>query len=247
MPNGVRLQPGDPLEAIQAAEWNRHVDSSDAYHRTKALGEILPPPTSGGRDSNFVKVKNNSGGMRRTGEILEFTGLVFTDLTGAVPLPWMTGGSPTLVNSFGVLMRRMESGSDVIDDCQIAGVNYQTLVNVTDADHKYARVDAATYVLQSAAIGPARIIFKPTGTGEKLCVVLLNDTVGEVLIKNDTGSDIAVNSSGTFKIFTGTVGNESDTGQTISAYNKTSVAFKNGKFGSCSLLNGYAYAVPWQI
>ena len=120
-------------------------------------------------------------------------------------------------------------------------------IDVTDADHRYAVVAASDYNLQSAAIGPVKILYKPSGTGSAvMCLVNLIGMVGEILVKNDTGSDIAVNTSGTFKIFSGTPGSETDTGQTISAYNKSSVAFKNGKFGSVSILEGRAYAVPWQ-
>lgn len=74
----------------------------------------------------------------------------------------------------------------------------------------------------------------------------LDTSQGEILVKNATGSDIAINSSGTFQVWSGTPGSESDTGLTITAYNKTSLAFKNGKFGSVGWLMGQAYAVPWQ-
>lgn len=74
----------------------------------------------------------------------------------------------------------------------------------------------------------------------------LNSTPPELLVKNATGSDIAVNTSGTFQIWTGTPGSESNSGDTIVAYNKTSTAFKDGKFGSAGWLNGEAYVTPWQ-
>ena len=61
------------------------------------------------------------------------------------------------------------------------------------------------------------------------------------------GSDIAINSSGTFQLWTGTPGSEAYANCDITAYNKTSTAFKNGKFGAVSLLNGQAYAVPYQV
>ena len=74
----------------------------------------------------------------------------------------------------------------------------------------------------------------------------LDVSQGEILVKNATGSDIAINSSGTYQIWSGTPGSEADTGITITAYNKTSVAFKNGKFGSLGWLMGHAYVTPWQ-
>lgn len=69
---------------------------------------------------------------------------------------------------------------------------------------------------------------------------------GEILVKNDSGSAIAANASGTFKIFTGAAGSEADSGMTITAYNKTSVSFANGKFGAAAWIHGAYYAVPWQ-
>lgn len=224
-------------------QWQRHDEAAEAYFRTKALGGNTFIPR-GGSDTNIVTVKNNSGAARSAGEILEFTGWALDD-PGSQDLPanWLVGGSPTLVNGFGVLLREMANGE--YDACQVAGC-CRAAIDVTDADHRYAVPAASDYNLQSAAIGPVKILYKP-GTGTAvLCFVRLIGMVGEILVKNDTGSDIAVNSSGTFKIFSGTPGSESDTGQTISAYNKSSVAFKNGKFGSVSILEGYAYAVPWQ-
>lgn len=231
-------------DRIPFTQWQRHDEASEAYFRTKARGDSAG--IRGGRgDSNIIKVKNGSGAARRRGDILEFTGYELTDPSSLddLPMAWLTGGSPTLVNGFGVLLRATPDGE--LDSCQVAGV-CGAYVNVTDADHRYAVVAASTYVLQSAAIGPVKILYKPSGTGELVAFVNLIGMVGEILVKNDTGSPIAVNSSGTFKIFSGTVGSESDTGQTISAYNKSSVPFADGKFGSVSILEGRAYAVPWQ-
>lgn len=230
--------------SFEAAEFNRHVEASDAYHLTRATGI---PGRGGNRntDTNIIKVKNNSGGDRRAGDILEFTGLAITNFDD-VPMAWLTGGSPTLVNGFCVLLRASPNGSTEMEDCQVAGACI-AYVNITDADHKYATVAASTYVLQSTIIGPARILCpESSGTGEKKCLVLLNDVVGECLVKNATGSDIAINSSGTFQLWTGTPGSESYANCDVTAYNKTSTAFKNGKFGAVSYLNGQAYAVPFQ-
>lgn len=217
-------------ERAELASLRRRVAYSETTRRT-----VYTAPTA-----TVCRVKNTSGATRNHGEVLEFSGSPITDFTSQ---PIVTGVSPTLVNGFGVLLEPIENND--FGPCVIKG-GCIAEVNVSDADHRYAKVDSATYVLQSAAIGPARILAKPSGTGQKTCFILMNDAVGEVLVKNDTGSDIAVNSSGTFKIFGGTAGSEADTGQTISAYNKSSVTFKNGKFGSVSLLNGIAYAVPWQ-
>lgn len=237
----IRASRGD--SAIPWPQWQRHDEAAEAYFRSKARGEAAFAPAGGGASGVRIKVKNNSGADRRAGEVLEFTGFALDDEWLEQGFLWTTGGSPTLVNDFGVLLRPTPNGD--IDDCQIAGA-CMALVNVGDADHRFAVVSASTYILQSAAIGPVTIAYKPSGMGEKKCLVHIRGVTGEILVKNDTGSDIASGSSGTFKVFSGTPGSESDTGQTITAYNKSSVAFKNGKFGAASVLNGYAYACPWQ-
>lgn len=211
-------------------------------------GIYYPSPLRTARDSNIIQVMNTSGSTRRAGDVVEFTG--FATSKAATPaLPnaidiVLNGGSPTLANGFGVLLSAVANSGGPVD-CQVGGFCV-AFVNITDTDHKYATVTASTFVLQSSIIGPVRIEYQPGTTGEKSCVVRINDVVGECLVKNATGSDIAVNSSGTFQLWTGTPGSESYTNADVTAYNKSSVVFKNGKFGSVSYLNGQAYAVPWQ-
>lgn len=71
--------------------------------------------------------------------------------------------------------------------------------------------------------------------------------VNEVLIKNETGSAIAAGASGTFNVYIGTAGSETDSGMDLTCYNRSSVSFATSKFGSAGRLNGGSvYAVPWQ-
>ena len=216
--------------------------------RQRNGGSAEYPSLGRRRDTNIVQVMNTSGDNRRAGDIVEFTGFATSKATSPA-LPDSTeivlnGGSPTLANGFGVLLSAVKSADGPVD-CQISGACV-AFVNVADTDHTYAVVTASTFVLQSSIIGPVRIIHKASGTGEKSCVVMINDVVGECLVKNASGSDIAVNSSGTFQLWTGTPGSESYANCDVTAYNKTSTAFKNGKFGAVSYLNGKAYAVPFQ-
>ena len=154
---------------ISAAEFNRHGQAADIV-----LGKALGKPGAPLRleyDTNRITVKNSSGADRRRGEILEFTGSPLTDFSSGEL--WLTGGSPTLANGFGVLLNPIPNNKFGNKDCQVAGV-CAALVNVTDATHKFAKVTASTYVLQSTASGAVRILHKPSGTGEKLCTVLLS-------------------------------------------------------------------------
>ena len=163
---GSKIKAGD--NAISAREFNRHVDAADFLQSNFGLG-IPGAPKSVGRGANFVAVKNSSGGLRRQGELLEFTGLDLTDLTSRELM--LVGGSPSLANAFGILQAPIASG-ERSELCQVAGTCV-ALVNMASASHKFARVTSATYVLQSVALGPVRILFSPGGTGEKTCAVLI--------------------------------------------------------------------------
>ncbi len=200
-----KLTPGQPI-SFPAAEWNRHVEASDAYHRTRSLEEP-GSPISQRRESNVVNTKNSSGADRRKGEILEFTGSPLTDFSDG--LIWLIGDEPQLTNGFGVLLAAAPDGK--FEECQVSGV-CTALVNVTDVDHKFAQVSASTYVLQSAASGPVRILYKDSGTGEKECAVLLDAPFVEIHrgIVDNSGSPITKGGSGNVKRYTD--GTSSDSG-----------------------------------
>jgi hypothetical protein len=153
----------------------------------------------------------------------------------------MTGGSPTLANGFGILIRATPAGA--IEDCQISGV-CPAKVNVTDMDHRYAIVQASTYVLQSAAIGPVKILYKPS-TGTVMCAVNLIGMVGEILVKNESGGDYAANSGfHDYHVYSWASGTLADTGAILSARNIP--IFKSGKMGAASVMEGVAFACPWE-
>jgi hypothetical protein len=236
-----------PGQTISARAWNRMVEASEWYHRHMARGLTGQIGASFG-DSNIIKVRNDSGDIRRQGEILEFTGSVLSDPEelGQQQI-WAKGDEPTLANGFGVLLESLPEPSDDepgIGAFQVAGA-CAAFVNILDADDRYARAVASNCVLQSVPIGPVRIIYKPTGTGEKMCWVHLLGVTGEVLVKNQSGGDYSANGGPhDYHVYKGTPGGFTDTNQVLSAYNIP--AFKTGKMGAASLLEGIAYAAPWE-
>lgn len=245
-----RVSKGDPLR-IPHDVWNALLDMLSWWRRghrndldSEALSSMLE------RSQTLAWVKNASGGSRQRYEILGLeTTLIdpsysaYTDDTLA-----FSGITPTTAahhsGKFCVLQEPI--ANNAIGLACIDGVTLAKL-SVGSTSHTHAEVtNNDGSFLTTGAIGCVRVLYNGGGTGTKTGMVKLGHAVGEILIKNDTGSDIAINSSGTYKVFSGTPGSETDTGQTISAYNKSSTAFKNGKFGSASLLSGQAYAVPWQ-
>src|SRR5262245_24742246 len=129
-------------------------------------------------DSNVVNAKNTSGADRRKGEILEFSGSPLNDFKDG--LLWLNGEQPQHAKSFGVLLQAVPNGK--FQDCQVSGV-CSALVNVTDTNHEYAAPRNSNAVLQSGAVGPVRILHKPSGTGEKTCVVRLEVDLGVDIVQ----------------------------------------------------------------
>jgi len=65
-----------------------------------------------------------------------------------------------------------------IGKAQVAGV-CPALVDIQDAEHRYARLPAGEYVLKSDTSGPVRIVQKPDETGVVLCVILFGEDLQE--------------------------------------------------------------------
>ena len=133
--------------------------------------------------------------------------------------------------------------------CVIAGLTFVKL-NITHADDDYCEIaNGVTTYLTTGALGSSRILWKSSGTGssDKWGLIRVGDPSGEILVYNATGSAIAAASSGTATVYEGTAGSETSTGQTLTVYNRTSVSWANGKFGSAAIINrGQAYVSPLQ-
>lgn len=155
---------------IPAADWNEMVDAVNDYRLRRRLGDPLPaPPIS--VSPAIVKIQNSSGAARRGGDLLQLDAPLVTTLDrehlwfdGVVP------AAPLWQKSHGVLIRQTPNGE--LGDLQVAGVCL-AYVNVTDTGHYRCDAKAAQYTLESCFAGPWQIIYKPSGTGEKLCVVCL--------------------------------------------------------------------------
>ena len=145
--------------------WNNIIGSANEYAQ-RQLGE--PRPTASTPiQTDIIKIKNSSGVQVRLGEVLELSGFL---LTGVVRESlWFDGDTPDGTRPFAIALQDIPG--DSIDVAQVSGACV-ALVNVTDAGHEYAEVASGEPVLQSAATGPVRILYKPTGTGEKTCAVL---------------------------------------------------------------------------
>jgi hypothetical protein len=149
-----------------ASLWNNIIDSANdfAMRRLGSGGGSVGSLVS----TDIVKIRNSSGAAIRQGELLEISGFLLTDLVR--DSLWFEGDVPNSVRPFGIALQDMPI--DTIDRCQVSGVCI-ALVNVSDDGHGYAEVVSGDAVLHSTGTGPVRILYKPAGTGEKVCAVLL--------------------------------------------------------------------------
>lgn len=182
-----KVSPGQPIPR-SASLWNNLIGAANEY-AARQLGQPgrLKTPLI---PTDVIKIKNSSGAQVRLGEVLEISGFLLSDVVR--DSLWFDGDTPDGTRPFGIVLQDMPTAA--IDRAQVSGVCV-ALVNVTDESHDYAVVASGELVLQSAGTGPVRILYKPTGTGEKTCAVLFTATasglVGGCLAENHPGRGTA--------------------------------------------------------
>ena len=190
-----KVSAGQPIPR-SASLWNNMIGAANEF-AARQLGQAgaglpaTPPPT------DTVKIKNSSGVQVRLGEVLEIRGFLLSSVTRG--FLWFDADTPDTTDEllteedtdeteiilteedediegedrsrpFVITQQDIPAGS--IDRAQLSGACV-ALVNVTDAGHNFAAPASGQRVLQSAGGGPVRLLYKPAGTGEKLCAVLL--------------------------------------------------------------------------
>lgn len=174
-----RVSPGQPIPA----NWPRAIDWNDIgevteiglrHHRTRDSAQLKQWILA----TDWVHCRNDSGGDRRAGEVLECGDYLLTDLD---PFSlWFAGDAPTspvAQSTHGILRSAMKSDQTGLERVQVSGC-CRAWVNVTDEDHNFCNAEVDSHVLKSNSSGPHKIIYKPTGTGEKECVILLYSAGG---------------------------------------------------------------------
>jgi len=170
-----KASPGSPFKPPAARIWNNMVDAGRA-HADSLLNGGAPNPIRP-RETDIIKAKNNSGSARRLGEILRISGKAIETVTDENK--WLLGVEPTDDGYFGIL--KEPAASNGLASLQVSGC-CMALVNVTDADHKRATALDGEYVLQSDDSGPVEILYAPSGTGEKTCVVRFGGAIGVLTV-----------------------------------------------------------------
>lgn len=158
---------GQPFRPPDAELWNAMVDAGAAYRDQRLSvngGGLLPR-----RQTDVIKVKNESGGPRERGEILgDFSRLLSEVNTEYL---WVRGNQPVIAKPWGFLVRAVDDGE--IGEVQVSGVGVAK-VELLSATHQFATLKPNSYLLQSADSGPVELIYRPNNSGgtRALCIAV---------------------------------------------------------------------------
>ena len=188
--------PGRPL-IVKAGEYNAAMEAGQWFSQQRALGAAvlrsLPLV-----NPCVIRLRNDTGGDLLEGSVLELSTSPLTTLTREYL--WLSGVARSGSDpSCAVLLEAAPDGE--YGAAQVAGCCLAE-VNVTDSDNTHARVQAGSTTLQGDFGGWARILYKPSGTGTKTCLVLCD--CGEQIVRRATASGtITAGGSGTASIYVG--------------------------------------------
>lgn len=161
-----KITPGGPINRSSRV-WNGFVDAAEDYKRRALASGTPTKPHDVPTDK--IKVYNSTGGARRQGDVVACDPLILTDL--AAEYLWFDAAEPSATEKTIAILRQQLPAAE-IGEAQVSGVCI-AWINVTDTDHRRARVISGSCVLESTATGgQVEILYKPGSTGELLCVVV---------------------------------------------------------------------------
>lgn len=185
-----RVTAGSKLALRPSAGFrNDTISCVEDWQRRRQLGTGGRKPTGGPPKFDIVKVRNNTGGNLRRGEVVELSTFLLATLEQEYR--WFAGVTPDLTHAaWGITIKPIPATD--IDDVLCVGVCIAHVL-IVDESHQYANRVSGSTVLRSAASGPVKIVAKPTGgtpPEERECVVQLVDETGDIVDMievNDTG------------------------------------------------------------
>lgn len=176
---------------IPASIWNellRLVQSEGRKHFTGAAQRLELP-------GGYIAVQNDSGEARPPFSVLAISDVIqppdTPEAEAEFPFTWrlkcVTPGEEHC-GKFVIL----QSGADneAIGKAMVSGATF-CRVYINDEAHKYADIEVGTTErLASRDRGAAKILWKPAGTGEKMCVVSLGTTASAACESDCDNGDI---------------------------------------------------------
>ena len=187
-----KIAPNQPL-VIKAGEYNAAMEAGQWFSQQRQFGS----GSSGvfaGINPCVVMVENVTGGDLLAGAVLELGASLVTTIDKHHI--WLSADDRAGDGVCGVLLSALEN--EKLGPMQISGVCLAP-VNIIDADNTHARVEVGSSVFKGDFGGYARILYKPSGTGVKDCVVLLGHHQS-IIRKAVSTSTITANGSGTANV-----------------------------------------------
>lgn len=171
---------GDRLR-ISANEWNAARAAGEAFRRASLpLGPAARSVDLDGPPQTLVRVKNSTGGPVSRGGIVGLSDPLRAASDDEIRNDLvLTGVEPDVDywHKFGIAPFALADGA--IGEVVVSGVALCT-INITDNAHEYARAETGrTDRLTSAESGSAYIVWRESGTGEKMSLVRLSNPVPE--------------------------------------------------------------------
>lgn len=142
------------------------------------------------RQTDIVKVRNDSGGDLVAGRVLQLGGYLYDEMNRRNIL--FEADTPEDEERFAILGEPIKSGE--IGIAHVSGVCI-AVVNVGSTTHTRAIPEDGETVLKSGGGGPIRILSELDGTGEQEVVVLI-DFAGPSLVAFTLTEDIGNTTSG---------------------------------------------------
>lgn len=201
------VRPGQPVR-FSAASTNAWNAAARAHASSGHTGPTKVRPESFGGIPN-IRIKNDSGADVPRHGILKVEGSVFdpTDsdaLAAFRETPVLVGIAPE-DDPDGIFVVTFEPIPDgKIGLAYVSGI-VPCKVNIVHASHTHVTMKDADSVLLDSQMYGHRILYKPTGTGEKWCYVSLGCMAGPMWV-GIAQATIAPGASGNFKFAEGSIG-----------------------------------------
>lgn len=187
-----RFVSGEALGALRADTMNALVDAAKQVRRERSRGQNGASVDGYGGDPPYLEilVRNDTGsalgqwGVVRPADPLEDPTAYPFEVSGR---PLLKGLTPTAGDTFAVTLEPIPT--DQIGRAVVMGVAVANL-SVTSSGDTYASCTTATDKLTTGTTGTAKILWKESGTGSKLGLVLMQGVGAGGTAPNDINGGI---------------------------------------------------------
>lgn len=202
---------GDRL-SITAPVWNGLLGLLHPQGRPRANQTVKNLYARNPYVASLIKIRNSASALSQFGVLgIDTTTLVNPATNAATLLAWkqqpiVDGIAPTLAAHLGKFVVTIEAIPNTGYGLAVASGVVAVQLDVLDADHRYADVkNSDATMLQTRAMGAARILWKESGTGTKWGIVnigVLPPAMFPVTLAKDGGSagDLTTQCSWTYTV-----------------------------------------------